>query len=67
MHHQVDGELEKQLPSFDDMYIEQCFTIITTQLATLRKRTEQEQKDAYAAYEALTTQSMIPKLRSLPV
>jgi len=68
MHHEVKAQLRSQLPSFDDMFIEQCFAVIESQRPAIERRTEQEVAELNAAFAALpASASAVVKLRALPV
>ncbi len=42
MHNDVQEELKTLIPSFDDMFVEQCFQIIESQIPAIQRRSEQE-------------------------
>lgn len=67
VHHNPVEELTPRIPEFDDMFAEQCFTIIESQKPAIDCRTEEEQAAIKAALAALPRHaSVIQTLRVLP-
>ena len=44
MHHEVSDILRSQIPSFEDDFISQCFSIITSQQPGIAARTKEQQE-----------------------
>ena len=61
LHTDVDFEVQDQLTTFEDYFIDSCFNIIRTQLEAIEARTPEEREEVQKSFEA------IPDITSLKI